>query len=291
MIYCFGEILWDVLPQQALPGGALMNVCIHLHKLGSHTKLISALGNDKAGADLKEYLYQQLGDIALIQTKNHLATGKVLVNLDDPLNAKYEIVKPVAYDEIDSPEITLESNDILVFGSLASRGAYTKNTLLKLLEKPGLKVFDINLRAPHYTETSLKQFLKLADWVKFNDDEFELVCSWYQLNPQDELVFQKLAALWDVTLICLTKGGKGATLFIQNQIYHHSGFKVDVADTVGAGDAFLAALIHSYRKGLQPEMMLNNACALGSFVAGKNGANPPYKVDEISFFNNNFESD
>ena len=274
MIYCFGEILWDVLPQQALPGGALMNVCIHLHKLGSHTKLISALGNDKAGADLKEYLHQQLGDIALIQTKNHLATGKVLVNLDDPLNAKYEIVKPVAYDEIDSPKITLKSNDTLVFGSLAARGAYTKSTLLKLLEKPGLK-----------------QFLKLADWVKLNDDEFELVCSWYQLNPQDELVFQKLAALWDVTLICLTKGGKGATLFIQNQIYHHSGFKVDVADTVGAGDAFLAALIHSYRKGLQPEMMLNNACALGSFVAGKNGANPPYKVDEISFFNNNFESD
>ncbi|WP_304068247.1 carbohydrate kinase family protein [Pedobacter glucosidilyticus] len=286
MIYCFGEILWDVLPQKALPGGALMNVCIHLHKLGSQTKLISAIGNDKAGADLKKYLYQELNDVSLIQTKNHLATGKVLVNLDDPLNAKYDILQPVAYDEIDSPEIALKNDDILVFGSLASRGAYTKNTLLKLLEKPCLKVFDINLRAPHYTEASLKEFLKLADWVKLNDDEFELVCSWYQLNPQDEFVFQKLAALWDVTLICLTKGGKGATLFIDDQIYQHPGFKVEVADTVGAGDAFLAALIHSYQIGCVPDMMLNNACALGAFVAGKSGANPPYKVDEISFFNN-----
>jgi fructokinase len=284
MIYCFGEILWDVLPQQALPGGALMNVCIHLHKLGSQTKLISAIGNDKAGADLKDYLYQQLNDVALIQIKNHLATGKVLINLDDPLNAKYDIVQPVAYDEIDSPEITIKSDDIFVFGSLASRRAYTKNTLLKLLEKPGLKVFDINLRAPHYTETSLKEFLKLADWVKLNDDEFELVCAWHHLDPQDELIFQKLAALWHVKLICLTRGGKGATLFIDDQIYQHSGFQVEVVDTVGAGDAFLAGLIHSYQIGCPPEIMLNNACALGAFVAGKNGANPQYQIQDVRFF-------
>lgn len=284
MIYCFGEILWDVLPQKALPGGALMNVCIHLHKLGSQTKLISAIGNDEDGADLKEYLYQQLNDVSLIQIKNHLVTGKVLVNLNDPINAKYDILQPVAYDEIDSPEIALKNDDILVFGSLASRGAYTKNTLLKLLEKPCLKVFDINLRAPHYTEASLKQFLKLADWVKLNDDEFELVCSWYYLDPQDESIFKKLAALWHVKLICLTRGGKGATLFIDDQIYQHPGFKVEVADTVGAGDAFLAALIHSYQIGFSPDVMLNNACALGAFVAGKSGANPDYHIQDIKFF-------
>jgi fructokinase len=284
MIYCFGEILWDVFPQKALPGGALMNVCIHLHKLGFQTKLISAIGNDKAGADLKAYLHQELKDVSLIQIKNHLATGKVMVNLDDPLNARYEIVKPVAYDEIDNPTVSLKEDDALVFGSLASRGRYTKNTLLKLLEKSCLKIFDINLRAPHYTEASLKQFLKLADWVKLNDDEFELVCSWYQLNPQDESILQILAALWDVKLICVTRGGKGAVLYIDGQTFQHSGFQVEVVDTVGAGDAFLAALIHSYQIGYTPEIMLNNACALGAFVAGKSGANPQYQIDDVNFF-------
>jgi fructokinase len=287
MIYCFGEVLWDMLPNESLAGGAPMNVCIHLNKLGSNATIISAVGADQEGEELISYLEENNIDLKYIQQKHSLPTGKVLVNLDDPLNAVYDIVHPVAYDAIayaQVPEIHAQDADFLIFGSLALRDAISRNTLLNLLEQPFTKVFDINLRPPYDDPELIKSLLKKVDWVKLNEDEFEQVCVWYDLSPDDKQIFSKLAKEWGAKLICVTKGGKGATLFYDQQIFDHPGYPVQVADTVGAGDAFLAALIHSFISHKNPGEMLSNACALGAFVAGKKGGNPVYQPSAIKHF-------
>ena len=287
MIYCYGEVLWDMLPNESLPGGAPMNVCMNLNKLGSNATIISAVGVDKEGQDLIHYLKEYNIDLNYIQKKHQLPTGKVLVNLDDPLNAVYDIVHPVAYDTIEYaqiPEIVAQEADFLIFGSLALRDEISRETLLRLLKHQFTKVFDVNLRSPHYDRETIKSLLKKADWVKLNDDEFEEVCLWYGFAPNEEQITSKLAKEWGVKLICVTKGGKGATLFYNEEVFGHPGYPVQVADTIGAGDAFLAALIHSFISHKNPEKMLSNACALGAFVAGEKGGNPPYQPSAIKHF-------
>lgn len=287
MIYCYGEVLWDMLPTETLAGGAPLNVCINLNKLGSRATIISAVGKDQEGDELVLYLAQNNIDQDFIQQKDELPTGKVLVNLDDPLKAVYEIVRPVAYDAIEYaqlPEIIAEEVDFLIFGSLALRDVISRETLLELLRQPFTKVFDINLRPPHYDQELMKSLLKVADWVKLNDDEFDEVCFWYGIAPDDQQVFSKLANEWGAKLICVTRGDKGASLFYNQQVFDHPGYPVHVADTIGTGDAFLAALLNSYTMDKNPEEMLNNACALGAFVAGKKGGNPAYQPSAIEHF-------
>lgn len=287
MIYCYGEVLWDMLPNESLPGGAPMNVCINLNKLGSNATIISAVGRDKEGDELIRYLEENNIGLNFIQQKNKLPTGKVLVNLDDSLSAVYDIVHPVAYDAIEYaqiPEISTTEADFLVFGSLALRDAVSRETLFKLLEQPFTKVFDLNLRPPHYRPELIKTLLKKADWVKLNDDEVLEVCMWYNLSPEDECVLGKLSKEWGTKLICLTKGAKGATLFFNDENLNHPGYPVKVKDTIGAGDAFLAALIHSFIKGKKSQEMLDNASALGAFIAGKKGGNPTYEPSDIKHF-------
>lgn len=287
MIYCYGEILWDMLPDISLEGGALMNVCMNLNKLGSKATLISAVGNDEDGYKLLDYLRKNHLNISFIQVKNQLQTGRVLVDLSDPNNAIYDIVKPVAYDEIEYseiPAINATSNDFVVFGSLALRKRISRETLFELLKQPFTKIFDVNLRTPHYHPDLIISLLKKADWVKLNDDEFLEICSWYGLSPEDNQIFSKLSKEWNAKLICLTRGGKGATLFYNQEILNHPGFTVQVEDTIGAGDAFLAALINSYTLHKSALEMLNNASALGAFIAGKKGGNPIYQPSEIKHF-------
>ncbi len=287
MIYCYGEVLWDILPEEMLMGGAPTNVCIHLNKLGSEATIISAVGKDIHGEELISNLKDNNVNTKFIQYKPNLPTGKVLVNLDDPLNAVYDIVYPVAYDAIEYhqiPEIKASQTDFLIFGSLALRDETSRKTLLQLLEQPFTKVFDVNMRPPHYDQEIIQSLLRKADWVKLNEEEFSEVCSWYGYSPDEEQIFSKLAEEWEAKLICVTRGAKGATLFCQQEVLNHPGYPVDVADTIGAGDAFLAALIHSFITHKSPQEMLNNACALGAFVAGEKGGNPAYQPSVIKHF-------
>lgn len=283
MVYCFGEVLWDVFPTGSLPGGAPMNVNLHINKLGLNTCLISAVGKDEEGDTLLRYLNSNHVNTDYIQ-RNDLPTGKVMVNLDDPLNAVYDIVFPVAYDAIrleHLSDLPITNDDFLVYGSLASRDEATLHTLLKFVQRPFTKIFDVNLRKPHYQKEVIITLLKTADWVKLNEEEFSIICSWYTLSPEDKETFKILCGKWDASLICITKGQEGASLFYQGKLIHHSGYSVKVVDTVGAGDAFLAALIAGFIIQMNPEEMLDQACALGALVAGRAGANPDYELKDL----------
>ncbi|WP_165501682.1 carbohydrate kinase family protein [Pedobacter frigiditerrae] len=282
-VVTIGEILWDVFPEGKKPGGSSMNVALHLHKQGLITQFISAIADDKNGKDLIEFLAENNFSTYLIQV-NELPTSTVEVTLDEQQQATYEIVEPVAWDAIelsDSLISTVQAANAFVYCSLTCRNEKSKNTILSLLKYAKLKVFDINLREPFYTIETLKLLLNEADILKVNEHELVYLKSALNLSGNtDEQLLKQLSNLFQIKIICLTVGEKGAYVLQQDKLYHHKGYQVKVADTVGAGDSFLATFISSYLNGYPMDTILDRACKVGAFVASQVGANPVYG-DEV----------
>lgn len=282
-VVSIGEILWDVFPEGKKAGGSSMNVALNLHKQGINSQFISAIGDDENGQELIEFL--ELNDFPtnLIQV-SALPTSTVQVKLDEQQQATYTIVEPVAWDAIELNDeliATVKQADALVYCSLTCRNETSKNTIINLLKHAKLKVFDINLREPFYTMATLKQLLAAADILKVN--EHELVYLKDELNLSgntDEQLLKQLSLLFSIQIICLTVGEKGAYVLHQDFLHHHKGYAIKVADTVGAGDSFLATFVASYLKGYPIDTILDRACKVGSFVASQVGANPAYG-DEV----------
>lgn len=285
-ILCFGEVLWDMLPTGALPGGAPLNVAIHLKKQGKIPVLVSAIGDDEEGKRLMDYLQQSEIYTYLIQTDKTLPTSKVLVHLDENKNASYEICNPVAWDNIQmNKEVAqaAESADLIVFGSLASRNPPTRNTLFQLLEKTeATLLLDVNLRPP-FSQKIVEELLQESDFIKLNDDELREISNWNSFTGTEKELASYVSNHYNCPTVCVTRGENGALLYIDGVFYEHPGFKVEVTDTVGAGDSFLAGLIVALSKKWEPEKALEYACALGAFVASKKGAVPDYSENDILY--------
>lgn len=145
-----------------------------------------------------------------------------------------------------------------------------------MLENAKLKIFDINLRKPHYQIDTIKHLLSKADILKINEEEIAYLAEEFNLTGTKRDYLQQLTEIFSLKLICLTLGDKGAEALYKDKIYSHNGYPVTVKDTVGAGDSFLATFISGYLKGLDIESVLDNACKVGAFVASQSGANPDY---------------
>lgn len=283
-VVIFGEMLWDCFSDKNIPGGAPMNVALHSQYLGLLTTFISKVGQDKLGEDLVEFVRKKALDTTQIQQDSIYETGKVIVDDRNREDVKYDILKPVAWDFINwTPEIQekVDQADAFVFGSLAARDEVSRDTLLKLLETPTLKIFDINLRAPHYDFEVLEKLLDKTDILKINDDELEILADFKGFLDDRETALEKLADTYDLQMICVTKGSQGAEIYDRKNKHLHSGYHVEVLDTVGAGDAFLSGFIFNYLKGGSPEKILEFACALGALVATQKGGTPQYDLDEV----------
>lgn len=284
---CFGEILWDILPQEKVPGGAPMNVCYHLNQLGQAAAIISKTGKDENGRDLLAFLQQHQVDISLVQTDEQHATGTVIATQKGN-EMEYDIVQPVAWDFIDITEQLIEKvsqASYFVCGSLAARSPHSRTTLYRLLDAARTKVIDINLRPPHFEKDTLEHLLKQADILKLNDHELTLITGWYipEADFEKQVIF--LSDQFSIPTVIVTKGANGAALYHNNTFYYHHGYKVTVADTIGSGDAFLAGFLSRHIENKQPEASLDFACKLGAFVASKKGACPPYDVREVEEVN------
>ncbi|MBK7214026.1 MAG: carbohydrate kinase [Bacteroidales bacterium] len=286
-ILCFGEVLWDNLPTGALPGGAPMNVALHLEKLGIRSFIASSIGNDEKGRGLLNFLEHAAMDLQLIQKHDSLPTSEVKVYLNSAGNATFEICEPVAWDDINlSDQLLGKCIDAkaLVYGSLASRNESTRNTLLKLLEQDVLKIMDVNLRAPFDKRESVEPLMKKADILKLNDDEMFKIGAWYGFEGSLEEISKKFFTLLGLKILVVTRGEQGALLVAGDSVYSHPGYKVKVADTVGAGDAFLAGFLSAYFEGTDMATALDKACAIGAFVASKSGATPEYQGEDFDAF-------
>ena len=285
---CFGEILFDVFPKLKKIGGAPLNVASRLKSFGVDVAMISAVGNDENGKELLGYFNKLKIDTNSIQVKENYPTGIVNVQLNEKGNASYDISYPSAWDKIELSlkDIDLVKNsDFFVFGSLAARDELTKNSLRQLLEVANYKIFDINLRAPHYTEDTLIEFMNAADFIKFNDDELYEVSSF--MGSKFNSLEQNIAYISEQTntkSICVTLGSHGSVMFFDGNYYHNCGYYVDVVDTVGSGDSFLATLIYELFIGKDPQKAMNYACAVGALVAKREGANPIILEGEILNF-------
>ena len=287
---CFGEVLIDNFPTYSKIGGALLNVCSRLKSLGAEVSMISSVGADSNGKDIIRYLRKEGVDTSGILVQKEYPTGKVNVILNDKGVASYDISYPVAWDKIpmlDANEGLVKNADVLVFGSLACRDAVSRSTLQSILKFARYKVFDVNLRVPHYTNERLIDLMKEANFIKFNDEELYEIADY--LGSSYNSMEQTIAFIAKETgtdTICVTKGAYGAVLYNNEDFYHNSGYRIKVLDTVGSGDSFLASVVYKLFNEDSPQEALNFGCAVGALVAGSEGANPILTEQRIAKFMN-----
>ena len=196
----------------------------------------------------------------------------------------YKIVQPVAWDYIqdEAPLSALvETADAFVFGSLAARGAASRETLYRLLQQAAFKVFDVNLRPPHYSRDVVTYLLQQADLVKLNHHELAELMGWFGTSADEETALPWLADRFQLQAVCVTKGADGAVLWTGQRLYRSPGIAVVVQDTIGSGDAFLAALLTGWLAGQPPADYLAFACAAGSLVATYQGATPAISAAQV----------
>lgn len=274
-----------MLPTGPKPGGAPMNVAIHLKRQGLNPLIVSCLGHDTDGQNLRTFIQESGLNPDHIQTDDKLPTSRVLVHLDSFKNASYEICEPVAWDNIqfsNNLENLALNADLIVFGTLAMRNENTRNTLLKFIEKsPAKRFLDVNLRPPFDKREVVEQMLFLADFAKLNDDELKIIAGWNQKAGTEKELIHWFSEFYSCSLVCVTRGANGAALLVGNQLFEHPGFQVQAVDTVGAGDSFLAGLIARLSDGISPDKALEYACATGAYVASHHGAVPGYSVRDI----------
>ena len=283
-IACFGEMLWDVLPTGKQPGGAPLNVAVHLHNFGLDAQIISRVGHDDLGAELVAFVDSKGISTRYVQRGQTHLTGVVKANVSDSMEVTYKIVKPVAWDYIQYDAALselVESAEAFVFGSLAARHAPSRETLYRLLQRAPLKVFDVNLRPPHYSRDVVAYLLRQADIVKLNHHELAEIMGWFGVSSTEETALRWLAERFQLQAVCLTKGADGAALWVGQQQYSSPGIAVQVQDTIGSGDAFLAALLRGWLAGQPPADYLAFACAAGSLVASCRGATPAISEAQV----------
>ena len=297
--YTFGEILWDCLPSGRHAGGAPFNVAAHLVQLGASASLISAVGQDPLGNEILKAAEDKGVDTQFVtRARIGLPTGTVLVTVNADGNATYELVQPVAWDEIRVLPETLEAvaqARALIFGSLAGRSPYNLDQLNRLLAIEGpMKFFDVNLRPPFGNPELVMDIAKRADVIKLNDEEVGKLDSWLKtgeatLNTprSPDALAEACAALAKATntsRICVTRAAEGAALWESGNLLCAPAPQVAVKDTVGAGDSFMAGLMVGLTRGTSTQKVLENACRVGAFVASHDGAIPLLPPEIIQEF-------
>jgi fructokinase len=283
-VLCFGEILWDLLPHGAFPGGAPFNVAYHLDRLGVPVLPVSAVGLDDLGAQLLQRL--SAWGIATTAITRHATapTGRVTATLGPSGDARYAIALDVAWDRIPAlgaPLAAAAQAPALVFGSLALRSVENRESLARLvatLSPTAWRIFDVNLRAPHDDLALVRRFASLANVLKLNAAEAARLADGSVETPgHEEAHARLLAAQLRVPFVCVTAGARGAGLLREDRWTWENAHPVVVADTVGAGDAFLAALLAGLLRGRHSDAeLLAPACRLGEWVASRAGATPDY---------------
>lgn len=286
-VICFGEVLWDILPTGQQPGGAPFNVAVHLHQLGQPVELISRVGDDELGRELLAFIESKGLSTAHVQQGHTHLTGVVKANVDDANEVVYKIVQPVAWDYIQYEPALAElvaQADVLVYGSLVARQSGSRETLYRLLENAQFRVFDVNLRPPHYTKEITKYLLDKSHLVKMNHHELAEIMEWFGRGPVHDRAeaMQWLAERYQLQAVCVTCGADGAMLWTGRRLYRAPGLPVQVRDTIGSGDAFLAALLKGWLAAEEPEAMLRFACAAGALVATHQGATPTITATDVA---------
>ncbi len=286
-IVVIGEILWDVFPDGERLGGAPLNFAAHSRQLGAAVDFVSAVGDDDRGREALRQA-EALGLAGpFLQTVSRQPTGHVTVTLDRG-QPDYVIHRPAAYDAVDLAARDLEAlraskPDWIYFGTLLAHLPEPRLQLERLLETlPKTKrLYDINLRKSSWTEALIGELLSNADMLKINEDEAVVVAELFD-GPSDDLErFARWgAARWKLDGVAVTRGAQGSSLLLADRWVESPGVRVELADAVGAGDAFAAAFLHGLENGWEAAEIADFANRVGALVASRQGAIPRWRPQE-----------
>lgn len=281
VIVGLGEILWDLLPSGPQLGGAPANFAYCAHLLGDRGIVGSRVGNDQLGKGIREALEKVGIPDQFLQADDSQPTGMVRVLVDSAGQPKFEITQPVAWDYLDWTEDwqgLAKSADAVCFGSLAQRSEKSRTTILSFLDATrsnAVLMFDVNLRQEFFSAEIICQSLHRANAMKLNHEEVPRVRELLAITERDDISFcRNIMERFNLKLICITRGEKGSLLCDRRDVHEHAGYRVKVKNTVGAGDAFTAALVHGYLQQRTLAEMNDVANRMGAWVASHSDAMP-----------------
>jgi fructokinase len=274
-----GEILWDVLPLTRMLGGAPANFAYHVNALGGAGVPVSRVGDDDLGREALSLLVCRGLNIDAVSIDPDHPTGTVDARVDADGVATYVFPDDVAWDflALDPPSLTLAANaDAVCFGTLAQRGPVSRRAVHRFLDaaRKGLKVFDVNLRQDFYTPEVIADSLDAADVLKINDAELDVVTRLFSLPEGEQPALRTLMERHGLGLAVLTRGEKGSLILSPDTVSDLPGESVQVVDTIGAGDAFTAALVLGHLKQWPLDEINRYAAAVAAHVCSQPGAMP-----------------
>jgi fructokinase len=276
-----GELLWDLLPTGPAMGGAAANFACHANALGARARIISRVGNDSLGRDLIRR-FEKIGlPSDLVQTDETAPTGTVAVSLSGEGVPEFTIEEDVAWDCIAAPPEALEAvqgADAVCFGTLAQRSPVSRQSIQRLLAAAtsrSWRVLDINLRQKFYSRELIEQSLRLANVLKLNDGELATLTEAMGLGENPRSQIERLAGKFGLRLVALTRGAHGSLLYQDGRWSEQRPQPIQVVDTVGAGDAFTAALTMGLLVGMDLDDVHAAAAAVARYVCTRAGAMPP----------------
>lgn len=273
-----GEILWDMLPTGKQLGGAPANFAYHVCRLGGNGWAVSAISDDGLGREIKNTLSTKKLNTILEEVNE--PTGTVQVTLNAAGVPTYDITEGVAWDHIPFTERIgnlAKETSAVCFGTLAQRSPESRATIHKFIESMpagSLKVFDINLRQKYYDEKIISDSLRLADILKINDEELEIVSEMLCLTGTSEERCRAISREFNLKFVILTMGGDGSKVILEDRVHLSTPGKINIVDTVGAGDSFTAAFMLAYLRGESIENAHTLATEVSSYVCTKAGAMP-----------------
>ncbi len=278
-----GELLWDLFPEGKRPGGAPANVAFQAQQLGCRGVIVSRIGIDALGDELLSFLESKDLETSAIQRDPDAPTGRVTVSMNDQNQPEYVIHEDVAWDNLEfsgnlAQQMQLAS--AVCFGTLAQRSEKSRTTIQQAVQacpEDCLRVYDVNIRQHYFNVAWIESSLKLANIVKLNDEEVKLLAPLLGLSTNFEEFSKKLIEKFNLDQVCVTRGANGCFLSTKERVVEIAGEPIQVADTVGAGDAFTAGLIVSILQGKPLKESGQFANKIGGIVASHHGAMPELK--------------
>lgn len=288
-ILSLGEVLWDVFVEKEYLGGAPLNFSAVSQKLGNSVALLTAVGADERGFAVLKSMNELGLTTEFVQRVTERPTGTAIVSTGSDGNTVFTIDRPAAFDcvTVDAAllaRVTRFAPDWLYFGTLAQANPHMEAALLRLVESlpDTRRLYDVNLRAGHWTLALVKKLSAAADVLKLNHTEAEILhdLTLGKSGFSLESFCRRWASTYEIATICVTLGGRGCAIFAGDTLRSFDGFAVKVVDTVGSGDAFAAAFLHGLNANWPLEKNAAFANALGALIASRPGATPDWSLDE-----------
>ncbi len=283
-----GEVLWDLFPDSVRLGGAALNFAAHTKRLQHKPLLISAVGRDELGEEAARAITTLGLDTSFLQITERFKTGTASVQLGPCDQTSFVIERPAAYDAVELSDSQIQQiiswqPDWFYYGTLFPSSVAGKDVLDRLFQAvpQARRLYDLNLRPASDSPDLVSELLRQANVVKLNEEELKPVHTFTGLPPETEEFCRAGIERYGWDAVCVTLGARGCAMLAGGEYVEAGGHRVDVADTVGAGDAFAAAFMHGIASNWPTAEIAEFSNRVGALVASVHGAIPNWTIEEV----------